>query len=219
MPRKAKARVANETLLRSKIDQVAKKYTNWNNAVAKFHDGNEKVSKNKTTVKTNEKETTTSKEKKPVVEKLKVTKTVTKTKKPAKTHKNDTEHVQKPQAVTPIIKIEVSNRVKRGVVKQLHDLDELEKLVTSDKMDEENDVLDKPSKKDSFFLTSDGHEVSSDEEPIAESESEAEEEFQDRSYKSRAYHVRNKDNTEKPSMGSLNRHPKAYSSGKNFNDM
>jgi hypothetical protein len=219
MSRKAIARVANETILRSKIVEVASKYKNWKDVVAKFLDGNEKVSKNKTKVNTNEKETI-SKEKKPVEEKQKVTKTVTRTEKPAKTPKKEAQPVQKPQAVVPPSKISaVSNMAKTGVVKQLHDLDDLEKLEASDKRDEDKNVVEKPSKKDSFFLTSDGHEVSSDEEPIAESESEAEDKFQDRSYKSRAYHVRNKDNNEKPSMGSLNRQPRTNSSGKNFNDL
>jgi hypothetical protein len=219
MSRKALARVANETILRSKINQVASKYKNWNNVVAKFLDGHEKVPKNnKTKVNSNEKETI-SEEKKPVLEKQKVTKTVTSTVKPAKKNQIDTKPVEKPQVVAPIKKIAVSNMVKTGVVKQLHDLDDLEKLETSEKMDEDEKIPDKPSKKDSFFLTSDGYEVSSDEEPVAESESEAEDKFQDRSYKSRAYHVRNKDNTEKPSMGSLNRHPRTNNAGKNFNDL
>jgi hypothetical protein len=218
MSRKALARVANETILRSKINQVASKYKNWNNVVAKFLDGHEKVPKNKTKVNTNEKETT-SEEKKPVVEKQKVTKTVTSTVQPAKKNQIDAKLDQKAQAVAPIKKSGVSNMVKTGVIKQLHDLDDLEKLETSDKMDDDEKISEKPLKKDSFFLTSDGYEVSSDEEPVAESESEAEDEFQDRSYKSRSYHVRNKDVTEKPSMGSLNRHPRTNNPGKNFNDL
>jgi hypothetical protein len=218
MSRKALARVANETILRSKINQVASKYKNWNNVVAKFLDGHEKVPKNKTKVNTNEKEIT-SEEKKPVVEKQKVTKTVTSTVKPAKKNQIDGKLDQKAQAVAPIKKSVVSKMVKTGVVMQLHDLDDLEKLETSDKMDDDEKMSEKPLKKDSFFLTSDGYEVSSDEEPVAESESESEDDFQDRSYKSRAYHVRNKDNTEKPSMGSLNRHPRTNNPGKNFNEL
>jgi hypothetical protein len=219
MSRKALARVANETNLRSKINQVASKYKNWSTVVTKFLDGNEKVPKDKTSAKSNEKGTI-NKEKKPVVEKQKVTNsTVTRTDKPAKTAKN-VKPVQKPQAVTPSKKSAISNVGKTAVVKQLQDLDELEEFDFFEKTDtDNNDVEDKPSKKDSFFLTSDGHEVSSDEEPIAESESDAEEEFQDRSYKSRAYHVRNKDNAEKPSMGSLNSHPRTNSSAKNFHDL
>lgn len=219
MTRKAIARVATETILRSKINKVASKYKNWNQVVAKFCDGNDNGPKNKAKGKTNVKGSKSTE--RPDMVKQKISKAETRTDKPAKAPKKEATSTKKPQAVaTPKTTSVVRDVVKTSVVKQLQDLDELEKLDDTAKMEQDVDVPDKPSKKDSFFLTSDGYEVSSEEEPVADSESEAEEEFQDRSYKSRAYHVRNKDNTEKKpmSMGSLNRQTQA-GAAKNIRDL
>ncbi|CAB3369934.1 Hypothetical predicted protein [Cloeon dipterum] len=87
----------------------------------------------------------------------------------------------------------VKTTIKTAVVKKLASLNDLAELEKPTKL-----VPDKESaqtnKKDSFFLSSDGQEMSSEDEAEEEA-SESEEEFQDKSYVSRKYHMRSREET------------------------
>ncbi|XP_059478732.1 DNA ligase 1-like [Neocloeon triangulifer] len=117
----------------------------------------------------------------------------------------------------------VQPKVATAVVKKLETLQDLEQLFHGT-VAEENGVENK-GKKDSFFLSSDGLEVSSDEEVQKDESESSEEEYNDKSYQSRTYHARNKELNERTrsSFGDLHsnakkgqKSPKPRDSGKGF---
>jgi len=194
---KAIARAANEPSLRKSVERLASKYTNWNEIVAKFGvNGAAKTSK-KNKLKKVKKDNL--KQNKAKIDKVS---DEPKVKKNAKSplEPSTTIGIEKPKFVK---KSPAQVKVKTAVVKKLESLSDLEQLEKTGEPEEDTDLV-KPSKKDSFFLSMDGNEVSSDEDDAEVAESENEEKFQDQSYKSRKYHIRNAEDSGKKTFGALN---------------
>ncbi|XP_065335997.1 triadin-like [Cloeon dipterum] len=87
----------------------------------------------------------------------------------------------------------VKTTIQTAVVKKLASLNDLVELEKPTNLVPDKEPA-QTNKKDSFFLSSDGLEMSSEDE-AEEGASESEEEFQDKSYVSRKYHMRSREET------------------------